>query len=362
MAFNLQDALEDLASHKANTLRDRLQPIGEPNEEQQGFLSMLSNPIKRLQEQQQVSDLFQKAKGLKQQEAQVPETGLQALTQPKQLAAQQKPNPLGIQERGEPFKTPVVGPKKEVEQVKKAQVAEETQEQKAIRAERKKAARERTREQLANQPKLTAKQKEAESKYVDKLSALYEGAQDGDKRLNRMEKLIDKGNLPNATFYTLFKNLEEHVNPAHAAAAGAGIGAYAGGPVGAAIGGSIGGLIQPVATLLRGVQKQVAPDTEEFEKLSNDFVKNAKSIFGSRLTDADLKAFLSTVPTLSQTDQGKMQIIKNMKSFNEASKIRYEAMRDIIRENDNKIPANLELLVNDRAKDELDELAQKFGA
>lgn len=196
--------------------------------------------------------------------------------------------------------------------------------------------------------------------FIDKVSALKEAADSAELRLNKMEKLIKKGGLPISAFYNLFKNLEEKVSPTSAVAAGGALGAYTGGPVGAAIGAGIGGLINPVATLLRSGQKLTSPNTEQFEKLTADFIRDAKNIFGSRITDADLAAFMQMIPTLGQTDAGKLAIIKNMKAFNKASEIKYKAMKNVIRANDGRIPANIEILVEETAKPELDKLAQEF--
>lgn len=225
------------------------------------------------------------------------------------------------------------------------------------------------RERL-EQEKLSRKESEITRKetkeYYDKVSALNEAAKENDQRLNKMEKLIEKGKLPPAAFYNLFKNLEEMGSGA-GAAAGAGIGAALGSPGGlitagpaAAIGGAIGGIVSPIATLIRSGQKILHSDTEQFEKLSNDFVRSAKSIFGSRITDADLRVFMSMIPTLSQTDKGKRDIINNMKSFNKANEVKYKTMRNIIKENKGIRPANLQELVEDRAKPELDRISQQF--
>lgn len=194
--------------------------------------------------------------------------------------------------------------------------------------------------------------KETEPYYKEVL-AKEESAKNGDIRLNKMEKLIKKGGLPISAIYNVLKNLEE-VPPSHAGTAGG----YLFGPIGAAI----GGLISPIATVLRGIQRRTSPNTEEFEKLSADFVKEAKAIFGSRITDADLKAFMNTIPNLSQSDEGKLKIIQNVKSFNDAARIKAKALKQIIKENGGKRPANLQILVEERAKPELDKLSQEFVA
>lgn len=199
--------------------------------------------------------------------------------------------------------------------------------------------------------------------YLDELQNKSELAKFSNTRLNKMENLVNKGSLPISAFYKTLKNLEEHVNPAYAAGAGATAGGIVGGPVGAAIGGALGGIISPIATILRSVQRGVtSTDTEEFEKLSADFIKDAKGIFGSRLTDADLRAFLETIPTLSHTDAGKIKIIKNLKAFNEVAEVKYKAAKRIIKENKGIIPPNLKSLVEESTSEDLRKWSEEFSA
>jgi len=256
---------------------------------------------------------------------------------------------------------------------------------KPLGAKEKSAAMKEEKKAVHEQKKLSDKeQAEAQKetkKYYDKVLEVEKSAQEADNRLNRMSKLIEKGDLPFSTYYNLLKNLEEHISPSTGAAAGAAVGtalggfaggipslglgavpgSVAGGATGAAIGGAVGGLINPVVGVLRSVQKLISPDTEEFEKLSNQFIGGAKAIFGARVTDNDLKAFMAQIPTLSNTDAGKKKIIHSMKIANEAEHIRADTMKEIIKENGGKRPFDLPLQVEERAKPEIDRLAEKFA-
>jgi hypothetical protein len=229
-----------------------------------------------------------------------------------------------------------------------------------------------------------AAQKETQ-KYYDQVLASDKEAHKQDLRLDRMLKLIDKGDLPYSTYYNLLKNIEEHVSPTVGAGAGAGLGGAIGTALGAAAGAALGGvgalpggaagaatgtaigaglgaLVSPVVGVLRSIQRVTSPDTEEFEKLSNQFVNGVKQIFGGRVAVEEMKAFMSTIPTLSNTDAGKKKIINGMKVANEAEHIRAKNMKDIIKENKGKRPLNLPELVEERSADELDKLAKKFLA
>lgn len=200
----------------------------------------------------------------------------------------------------------------------------------------------------------------------NKVAADKDFADFSEPRLKKMKNIIEKkGGLPIAAFYNLFKNLEEHAGSTTAAGGAiGGLAGLAGGPlsgaIGAAIGTATGALISPIASLLRSGQKITSSNTEEFEKLSNEFIKGAKVLFGNRITNDELKAYLAIIPTLAQTDHGKLQIIKNMEVANKIAKIKYDAMRRIIHENGNRRPADLLFQIDDRTKSEVDKLTQQF--
>lgn len=178
-----------------------------------------------------------------------------------------------------------------------------------------------------------AKLKAAEQKEIDKETLPYykeitkeaTSAKNNDKRLERMEQLVNAGKLS--------------------------------GPVTSALIDTAAKGIFGIGIDLSGIQNA---DTQEFNKLSKDFLKEAKSIFGARLTDADVRYFLQTVPTLLQSDEGKKRVIRNLKSFNQAAKLRKETADKIIEENGGRRPRNLDSLVEKIAGPQLDEIANLF--
>ncbi len=219
----------------------------------------------------------------------------------------------------------------------------------------------------AQQQKEASREARVEQHKIDKetlptykaIVAEEEAAKHSDKRIRRMEELVKEGGLPIAALYKGLSDLEK-IKPEYGAGAGAIIGGVLGKAPGAAIGATIGAVTQPVASLLKYVQRKTSPNTEEYEKLEADFIKGIKNIFGSRITNLDLESFLKTIPSLSVSDAGKLKIIENIKNFNEAAHIRYKSMEDIIKENGGDRPKNLDLLVNERSKPLLDEAADKF--
>jgi hypothetical protein len=186
--------------------------------------------------------------------------------------------------------------------------------------------------------------------YISGINKAAEGAKDNNKRLKRMEALIDRGNLNSRAWTKFVTGLE-------------GIGEGGGGEGDKGdIGKIIGKILKPftgaVGTGLRALTFH--PDTEEYEKLTNDFLKNAKDVFGARVTNFDIESYLKTIPTLALSDAGKKQIIKNLESFNEASILRQKALRKILARNKGGRPYNIAELVEEEIGPELDRISEEL--
>lgn len=104
----------------------------------------------------------------------------------------------------------------------------------------------------------------------------------------------------------------------------------------------------------------LSPESQEFEKLSNDMLSGIQDMFGSRILKTEVDTYLKTIPTLLQSDAGKIAVIENLKLFNEAKIAQDKAAKDIIKENGGKVPPDLELMVDDRLNGYLDELHDRF--
>lgn len=157
--------------------------------------------------------------------------------------------------------------------------------------------------------------------YYDEISKLAKGAKEGEIRLDRMQELIHRGNLR---------------------------------------GGFTSALVNALDKVGLDISSLEGADTQEFRKLSNDFIKNAKDFFGSRITDQDLKAFLKTIPNVSQSDEAKLRVISNLKSFNQIALLKKKAADEIISKNGGKRPRNLDQLVENTTSDQVDKIANDF--
>lgn len=224
--------------------------------------------------------------------------------------------------------------------------------------------------------------------YYDEMVKKHDLNQKTRLRLDRIEDIINSpSGLPSPAAYKVLKDLEESISPSAAAAAlsTAGgalggligtVGGSSGGPLGAlagqiggraagaALGGAIGGLsgllLKPMVTAMRYAQKNAYPNIDEFDKLTSSFLEGAKAIFGARITDKDLEYFFNTIPTLATTESGRKAIIKNMQLITDADDAYYNAMKEIIAENNGNRPRDMAIEVNKRAEPIVAALTEEF--
>lgn len=82
-------------------------------------------------------------------------------------------------------------------------------------------------------------------------------------------------------------------------------------------------------------------ETQEFVKLSKQFIRGAKAMFGARPTQFDIQALLDTVPNLAQSEEGRREIIRDCKALNGLVDLEQKTMSDIIAKNGGVAPLNL---------------------
>jgi len=189
------------------------------------------------------------------------------------------------------------------------------------KTEQRKETTEVRKERIAEQREID---KETLPYYEETLKS-YKGAKETEQRIGRMEELVRKGKLDSPIFSSVMDTVSKGLF-------GFGLNLDA----------------------LR------SPDSQEFKKLSVEFLKNAKNLFGPRVTQSEIQMFMQMVPTLQQSDKGKLRVINNMQAYNEAEKLKKTTMDQIIKENNGRRPRNLEMLVNDRTEKQLDVLSQQF--
>jgi len=163
--------------------------------------------------------------------------------------------------------------------------------------------------------KLAAK---SSSEYRDKVVREYEGAVSSDLRIDKMMKKAESGQLSTPL---MVKTLE-----------------FAGLPL----------------SILKN------PTTEEYAKLENDYVRDVTSIFPGAIKNFEIESYLKTIPGLLNSDEGKILVGKNVKLTNQAKIIKYKAAEQILKENKGVPPRNFDMAVNDRIRDQMEDLKEKF--
>lgn len=253
-------------------------------------------------------------------------SGLQVLGGMQELAQQQSPidqaalataSPAQLQQAAKQVPQPQTST---VAQLLSQPTARERREEEKLDIAKKKLAQ---TEEHFKKKESAKEQAEIDKETLPEYKAIIKeakAAKDNNKRLERMEELNEKGSLGVPLFNSVIVSASPYLD----------------------------------------VSSLMSADAQEFNKLSNDFIKSAKEIFGSRITDNDLKAFLKTVPTLAQTQEGRRRVIRSLKSANEASLLKKNALDELLKENKGKRPRNLELLIEEKIAPQLDELAKSY--
>lgn len=92
---------------------------------------------------------------------------------------------------------------------------------------------------------------------------------------------------------------------------------------------------------------------EEFNKITANFIKNAKSYYGARVSNFELESFLKTIPSLSQSPEGRKRVIANLKNIARLEIEGGKAAREIIKNNKNIPPLDLIEQVDERIQKKL---------
>lgn len=102
------------------------------------------------------------------------------------------------------------------------------------------------------------------------------------------------------------------------------------------------------------------PGSEEFNKIAQSFLRDAKTYLGSRISNFELEQFLKTIPNLSQSPEGRKRVIANLKRFSRISLEYSNALKNVIKENKGVPPLDLLEQVDDKVEKKMDYYADLF--
>lgn len=104
-------------------------------------------------------------------------------------------------------------------------------------------------------------------------------------------------------------------------------------------------------------------EAQRFSKTINDFTTKAKDTYGARVTNFELDRFLKRLPNLANSEEGRQEIIKQMKIINSINESRDNALNEVFEEYGgirNIDYDQAERLANKKSKSEVEKLKREF--
>lgn len=105
----------------------------------------------------------------------------------------------------------------------------------------------------------------------------------------------------------------------------------------------------------------IGKDAQEFNKIVTDFTSKAKDRYGTRISNFELGTFLRGLPSLLQTPDGRLQVIKDLKLMAELPRKRFELMQQVIKENGGIPPLNMEEQIEERMEPFKESIFKKYS-
>lgn len=107
-----------------------------------------------------------------------------------------------------------------------------------------------------------------------------------------------------------------------------------------------------------------SPEAQRYVKTLNEFSSGAKDTFGSRVTNFDLAQYLKRFPTLLNSEEGRKQLIQQMKIVNDINSIYYKNLKNVYETAGGvrKIDADQAGMLAERLSEpKVKEMVEKFG-
>ena len=102
------------------------------------------------------------------------------------------------------------------------------------------------------------------------------------------------------------------------------------------------------------------PESEEFNKIAVNFLRDAKNYFGARVTQQEVQLFLQGIPSLSQSPEGRKRVIANLKYIANGALEYNNALKEVIQENKGVPPYDLMERIDDKVEKKIDSFAARF--
>jgi len=103
-----------------------------------------------------------------------------------------------------------------------------------------------------------------------------------------------------------------------------------------------------------------SPESQEFEKIRQTFMRDIKKYLGARISNFELEQFLKTIPDLSQSPAGRRRVIANIKRINNISMQYGKSLDKVIERHGGVPPRDLRRKVDRDLDKRLDVVAKQF--
>jgi hypothetical protein len=102
------------------------------------------------------------------------------------------------------------------------------------------------------------------------------------------------------------------------------------------------------------------PESQEFQKIAQNFLRDAKTYFGGKVSNFEVEQFLKTIPSLSQSPEGRQRVIAGLKNIANAKKAYADTYLEIFNESKGVPPLDVNEQIYERVDKRLDKLSEKF--
>lgn len=108
------------------------------------------------------------------------------------------------------------------------------------------------------------------------------------------------------------------------------------------------------------IPSMMTADTQEFNKITANFIRGAKAVFGSRVTEKELQYYLQTIPQMSNSPEGRQRVILNLKKLARGEREILNTYKEILKENGGLPPHDIAEQLEDKSEKKLDAIARQF--
>lgn len=103
-----------------------------------------------------------------------------------------------------------------------------------------------------------------------------------------------------------------------------------------------------------------SPETQAFQSMEKEYLKDLKSIFGGRISNLEMSTFLKSIPRATNSPEAQKMIMDRLDAYYKAKQLKFKTMRQIIKNNNGIPPLDLQEQVQEKTAKKEKQYAEKF--